>query len=601
MWHCAAAVFWPEATAQYFYIGGCVMRTVIEGRVKKAKLGCLGFAVLALVGVACGSAAAPAEQPEDAAATQPASAAQPTAVVQPADAPSEVAVNPGKLTIMNGDWRNERFDYAYTGDPSYLRLLHGSFIAGNQNNEMSPGIASAWDISEDGLTWTFNVRKGVKFHDGNELTMEDVLWSWQHYYSPGAVEHVEGKLAQDVSRITETIELTGTDQISLTTNIPYAGLASDWSEVASASFGIMPRREQIWDKAVETAFDENPIGTGVMWLVSHNPATKMTFERFDDYYYQPDYGLPEDRRVKFSSLDLLLVPEEATRVAAIRSGEADIVPVSLESKKQVEAGGGRLVFAKEGAFFYVWQLGCWDSVLLPPCRDKRVRHALAYALNKELLRDTLYGPEVMEIQGWEAVSPSTIGYSPDLAPFPYDPDRARQLLAEAGYPDGKAFGPLIINTWPAPTSPLLPESAQIAADMWKKELNLEVEVRVGDRSAMTERRQDGQFAGQIVWSTSTALPDATRWVRSMYGTPGRIDRLHNEAELFDLVTGAGAVFQPDRRQQAMNDMFERLYDEHYAIALGTLNIPWAVGPRVSSWQPWPLADFVYPVHTITLE
>jgi len=87
----------------------------------------------------------------------------------------------------------------------------------------------------------------------------------------------------------------------------------------------------------------------------------------------------------------------------------------------------------------------------------------------------------------------------------------------------------------------------------------------------------------------------------MYGTPGRIDRLHNETELFDLVTGAGSVFDPGKRQKAMNDLFERLYDEQYAIALGTLNIPWAVGPHVLTWQPWPLADFVYPVHTIRLK
>jgi ABC-type transport system substrate-binding protein len=133
----------PQAAVEIFNTGGCLMQTAIEGRAKMTKLGCLGFAVLALVGVACGSAAAPAEPPEAAAAAQPASAAQPTAVVQPADAPSEVAVNPGKLTIMNGDWRNERFDYAYTGDPSYLQLLHSSLIAGNQNNEMIPGMASA--------------------------------------------------------------------------------------------------------------------------------------------------------------------------------------------------------------------------------------------------------------------------------------------------------------------------------------------------------------------------------------------------------------------------------------------------------------------------
>jgi ABC-type transport system substrate-binding protein len=134
---------------------------------------------------------------------------------------------------------------------------------------------------------------------------------------------------------------------------------------------------------------------------------------------------------------MYLVPEEATRVVALRAGDADIVPASLATKAQVEAGGGRLIFAPEGVFLEVRRY------------DKRVRQALDYAINKELIQNRVYGSlDVFGLEGWASVTPSTMGYTPELD-WPYDPDKARQLLADAGYPNGEGFGKLIINTAPA--------------------------------------------------------------------------------------------------------------------------------------------------------
>jgi peptide/nickel transport system substrate-binding protein len=173
----------------------------------------------------------------------------------------------------------------------------------------------------------------------------------------------------------------------------------------------------------------------------------MKFERFDDFYYQAENGFPEDKRVNFQSLDMFMVPEEATRVAALRGGNADIVPASLATKGQVEAGGGRLVFGQEGFTLNARLVGCYEPQY--PCHDKRVRQALNYALDRELIQEQLYGgPTVFQLKAWGDVTPSTIGYTPELDPFPFDPDKARQLLADAGYPGGQGFGRLIVNTAP---------------------------------------------------------------------------------------------------------------------------------------------------------
>jgi peptide/nickel transport system substrate-binding protein len=360
-----------------------------------------------------------------------------------------VEVSPGELRVMVGDFASERFDVAYSlglaGDLNYGRILHGFLISDNEQREMVPGIASDWSLSPDCLTWTFTIREGVKWHDGTELVPEDVLWSFQHLYGPQAGEYVIAPTALRLSREIDTIEMNGRD-VSLSTTIPATYVGSTFSESGTGWYHVMPAREELHNVDVEAAYDQNPIGAGPMSFVEHVRASSMTFERFDDYYYQPENGFPEDKRVNFERLILYLVPEESTRVSALRAGEVDIAPISLVSREQVEAGGGRVVFGQEGAFVWVPMMGCWADPSFP-CNKLEFRQALNYAIDKELIRDQLYGgPDVFQVKGWAAVTPSTIGYTPELDPFPYDPEKARQLLAEAGYPSGEGVGKVILHT-----------------------------------------------------------------------------------------------------------------------------------------------------------
>jgi ABC-type transport system substrate-binding protein len=157
---------------------------------------------------------------------------------------------------------------------------------------------------------------------------------------------------------------------------------------------------------------------------------------------------------------------------------------------------------------------------------------LEYAIDKELIRDTLYGgTEFFQLKGWFAVTPTTVGYTPELDPFPYGPERARQLLADAGYPNGEGFGKLIINTNPSIALPFLVESAQLTADLWRRELGLDVEVRVGDRVGVEQRLDAGELNGQILWQDNDTRIDATRTLASNYGSLDEPDRTHNNPEL----------------------------------------------------------------------
>jgi peptide/nickel transport system substrate-binding protein len=287
-------------------------------------------------------------------------------------------------------------------------------------------------------------------------------------------------------------------------------------------------------------------------LVQQVPEELMAFERFADYY-------DEERSLKISGVDLRKVPEEATRAAALRAGEADIAPISLDTKGQVEAGGGRIVWGQEASYVRVQLLGKW----LPgvPFGKKEVRQAMQYALDMKEF-EGLFGEGVFVAKGWEFVTPSSTGYSPELDPYPFDPDKARELMAQAGYPNGEGFGKLIINTWVSRAVPFLPESAELAANFWRTELGIDAEVRVGDETAIKQAANASDtLYGQLVWRDNEARVDGVSVVRSSFATPDNVGRAHNDAEIFQMAEQAIGVIDPAEKEVALNNLYKRLRDE----------------------------------------
>ena len=517
----------------------------------------------------------------------------------PVAAPSAPsAVNPGKVTLMIASWGNERFDniHVFDANVQFTAFINTNFVAGNERGEMIPGLVTDWAVSSDGLDWALDFREGVKFHDGSTATIDDYLWTIQHNYGEGCPENCSNSNADFALRI-ESIEQTGPNQVTVAMKAPDAGMLNLWfSEVGPAVRGVMPKKPSLY--GMEEEFDRNPIFAGQMKFVEHIAAERMTFERFDDFYYQPANGLAEDRRMKFQTLDILQVPEESTRAAALRAGQADIAPLSLDTRDQVEAGGGRMMFSDQGGYFMAFFVRS-DSG--SPFDNKNIRKAMSYAFDKETMMERLYGGSVVAVaKGWGAVTPGTIGYSADLDPLPFDPDKARQMLADEGYPNGEGFGKVIINTYVSPVHPYLPESAQVAADYWKRELNLDVEVRISEEAATKGQWREGELGGQIVFYDNQARLDAAGITNFLYGRSDHSRRLHDDPEIHKAVQDAVAVFDPETRPQVLNELYKMLWDEHIELAIGYVNTPWGLGPRIDSWEPWPLALHPTGRHTITL-
>ena len=258
------------------------------------------------------------------------------------------------------------------------------------------------------------------------------------------------------------------------------------------------------------------------------------------------------------------------------------------------------MFGPEGAYIEPGWRGCFDPKA--PCPEKRVRQALGYAIDKNLMRDRLFGgPEVFQVKGWIGVTPTSSGYSPELDPFPFDPDKARRLLADAGYPGGKGVGKVIVNTYASTAIPFLPESAQLAADFWRRELGLDVEVKVGDFTGLRKAENAGALNGQIFWRDNETRREGITILASYYGDPERPSRFYDDPQMFAKVHGALDEPNPDKRAKLGQEVLLELRNEAYQFSVGYVNIPWAVGPRISTWRPYPLAFFPSALHTITLK
>ena len=431
--------------------------------------------------------------------------------------------------------------------------------------------------------------------------MDDVVFTLDHMFSKEAQEKSLNAQVISHGKLVEGYEVTGPDSFTLTLTDQKA----DWPFYQSRIFPDHPGGAILPKNAFETLGDEGwekaPVAAGPFRFVKHSPSELIRLERFDNYYYQPENGLPEDRRTKFQTLEMFLVPEESTRAAALVAGQADIVEASLASVDQIEGGGGHIVWSTESWYHMALQHYCWQPDRI--CNDKKVRQSFQYAIDQNLIRDTLYGgPDGMfRTDGWLHVTPSTLGWSPEIVPFPYNPQRAQDLLADAGYPGGAGFpDDLKVITYEAPEWPFLPEMSIMVADMLEDNLNIPVEVVVGEYGSIVADIEAGTVGNHIFMRVNDTRWDGGSVAACCYmepfawhtrGADPRIDAAGREAL---------AELDPAKRQAAYNEFYKVIHDEQYAFGLGYINLPYGVSARIFGWEPWAVNSYPNALWTIVV-
>ena len=289
--------------------------------------------------------------------------------------------------------------------------VHETLVTWDSDMSMVGSLAESWETSADGKAWTFKLRKGVKFQDGTDFNAEAVKKSFERILDPDL-----GSPRRSILSMITKMEVIDTHTIALTTEEPFGPFLS---QLATYNASILsPKAIDEWGKDCAT----HPCGTGPYIMKEWLPSEKMVFERFDGYWGE---------KSPTKTLVFKVIPENTTRVMALQKGEVDIInnvpPYQIEQLKEDKNIQVDLI---DG--FRTIYLGM--NFKHAPFDDIRVRQALNYAIDRDAIIDSIMLGTAVKAIGPEATG--IPGASKDLPTYDYNPEKAKQLLAEAGYPDG---------------------------------------------------------------------------------------------------------------------------------------------------------------------
>ena len=465
-----------------------------------------------------------------------------------------------------------RSAHAHYQAPMYDAIVGFNFEKGGAG----PGVAERWELAKDGLSWIFHIRKGMKWHNGDPVTAHDVKFSLERTMSKESIASRGPGLRRDVKSIDVIDDYT----VQVHTNGVQVHFAEGLSRATYQEGQLMPK------KYIETVgaegFRKKPIGSGPWKFVKSVPGDRIEYEAIDYPHYR---GTPH-----FKRMILLLVPEESTRVAMVSTGEAAIASISPEAIRESKAAGLRVV-SVPGTMQAIYQM---YGLYLPgsqknPLADKRVREALSLAIDrKQIIEHVMYGEAKMPMPF------ATFDYSVDddterwqnwsREAFRYDPKRAKQLLAEAGYPNG--FELKFASTALAGTPFMVPIGLAVA-DFWRR-LGVKVKYtnyEYGSFAPML-RGEQKQLVGVVSMYRTAGRPAAAARFYGAFHSKGAHHLLGRGKDCpklcktFDELHKAVTVEQdPVKRTEKTNRMIELVSNEWFAVPILEGMGYWAVNPR----------------------
>jgi peptide/nickel transport system substrate-binding protein len=282
---------------------------------------------------------------------------------------------------------------------------------------VQPLLAESWEVSEGGRVYTFHLREGVTFHDGTTMDAEDWVASWK------AGSEESNAYAYQYQRVAS---VEAVDDMTVRMELPKP---SALFPLELATWAIIP--SEYYAEVGVKGLERHPIGTGPFRFVSWDRGDRIVLEAFDDYWQE---GFPKVERLIFRP-----IPESSTRLAAVQTGEVDIAQrFSAEEAATLEQASdvGVLTYPVDRVYYIAFNNMTTGKGT--PLEDVRVRQALNYAVDRQAIIDSILDGAAVLATG--LISSSSVGQDPSIEPYPYDPDRARELLAEAGYPQGFEIG-----------------------------------------------------------------------------------------------------------------------------------------------------------------
>lgn len=596
-------------------------------------------AAAVITAAACGGdgeAPAPtaAAEPTRAAATAaPQPTAQPTATTAPVAKPREPA---GKLTIASPEVppliQHQRRDIAAVGGlgrslSAWETLVKAPFVGPPnppQQQSYSPddlGLARSWQVAADGTSITFQIREKIPWHktggDWGTVTAEDVAWSFNEAFAPDSVNNGAEEIGVGMKKGFDVV-----DPLTVRMKIEPGGFDPTWAWLlGNSSFaGIVVTKKAAFDQLGPEKYAQTPIGTGKYRVLEWKASEKVVTEALTEHWT----GI-----VPFvKSVTTVHMPEAATREAALRAGEIDSGELGPQVVNAVVKAIGGYVqeigiarpqgFMPAGNYWSTQCSDCKDGAMPRPGFDealakkypwvadpkdassmeraRKVRWAMAMAIDQESIIKNILNGLGRVIYAWENYLPGDPAHKPEWV-IPYDPNKARQFMADAGYPSGFNMELWIPSTFPPGTV----SAAEAAAEMWRKELKINATI---DKTAYATRRPQTvdktinvPFTHGINW-----IPGATS-ARYICPAAGHIVGLTMDDA--QCAIGMSNATEKSLDKRIENNIKNQDYLSHWMLFIPMFQAPailYAVGPRVAEWKPYNQLDvFFNNVETVKLK
>ncbi len=300
-----------------------------------------------------------------------------------------------------------------------LHALHDALVRPLPGEKMGNALAESSTESPDGLVYEFKLREGLKFHNGDPFTAEDVKFSFERY---------RGVSGSELHSKVKTVEIVDPYRVRFYLHEPWPDFMTFYGTTATAAGIVVPKK--YLEQVGEDGFKKHPIGIGPYKFVSHIPGVELVLEAYEEYWRHVPY---------VKRLILKGIPEVATRLAMLKKGEADIAfalegPVAEEVQRDPKL---TLVDTRHPSIMWIEFADQWDPK--SPWHDARVRLAVNYAVDRAAISEAAclsFCPPT------GSTIPRMMDFALPVEPLPYNPEKAKQLLAEAGYPNGFDAGEL---------------------------------------------------------------------------------------------------------------------------------------------------------------
>ncbi|GGD20082.1 ABC transporter substrate-binding protein [Pontibacillus salipaludis] len=441
------------------------------------------------------------------------------------------------------------------------------------NTELVPGLAKGWGVYDEGLTYKFFLEEGVTFHDGTPFNAESVVYNFERWMNGDSDQFpyytMFGGFKGDEGHVIESVEAIEEFTVQFTLTRPQAPFLKN---LAMSPFGMASPAalEEYGDK-----FTENPVGTGPFKFSEWKRNERIVLEKNENYWKE---GLPKLNKVIYT-----VIPENSARLNALMTGEVDLIDgVNPSDVERIKADDTLQLLERPSM-----NVGYMAFTVNreTPMADALVRQALSHAVPKDQIIEAFYGGLAEPAK--TVMPPSIEGYNDDIEDYEYDLEKAKSLLAEAGYADGFEF-----DLWYMPVPrPYIPEGQKIAEVLQQSfaQIGVTANLQTADWGTYLEKASKGDFDAFLLgWTGDNGDPDNFIYTLLDKDSIGSNNyAYYSNDELHDILIEAQTITDQDKRNELYKEAQVIVHDDAPWIPLVHSTPVIAAKKEISGYIPHP--------------